>query len=80
MTKPKTLFLPLILFMWISVHSNCFTAEQAKENDSWSKLRINEILASNISNIKDEKSEDEDWVEIHNGGDAPVNMGGNVFF
>ena len=61
----------------LSAYSCAFLA--ADEKDSWSKLRINELLASNISNIKDEDHEDEDWIEIYNAGDEPVNMGGMYF-
>ncbi len=57
----------------------CWGAESKESDDAWKKIRINEILASNISDIKDEKNEDEDWVEIYNGSDTPINMGGMYF-
>lgn len=66
----------LILCIWICAAFICKAQEGHEANDDWSKLRINEILASNISDIKDEDNDDEDWVEIYNGGDSPVNMGG----
>jgi hypothetical protein len=67
----------LCLWMWGSLI--CNAQESSKKNTAWTKLRINEILASNISDIKDEDNDDEDWVEIYNGGDEPVNMGGMYF-
>ncbi|MBZ0268629.1 CotH kinase family protein, partial [bacterium] len=39
-------------------------------------LYINEFVASNSVGIQDELGEFEDWVEIHNPGPDPVDMGG----
>lgn len=39
-------------------------------------LFINEFLASNDSSTKDENGENDDWIEIYNGGATPVNIGG----
>ncbi|NNF27708.1 MAG: hypothetical protein HKN73_10855, partial [Gemmatimonadetes bacterium] len=39
-------------------------------------LRLNEFLASNVDGLLDEDGEDSDWIEIHNGGSAPVNLSG----
>jgi len=39
-------------------------------------LFINEIMASNVNTIVDEFGEDEDWVEIYNGDNATLNIGG----
>ncbi|MEL6843032.1 MAG: lamin tail domain-containing protein, partial [Bacteroidota bacterium] len=39
-------------------------------------LYLNELMANNGSGIVDEFGQDEDWVEIYNGGSAPVNLGG----
>lgn len=39
-------------------------------------LYINELLANNASGIIDEFNQDEDWVELYNGGSNPVNIGG----
>ncbi|MEL7531662.1 MAG: lamin tail domain-containing protein, partial [Bacteroidota bacterium] len=39
-------------------------------------LYINELLANNGNGIIDEFGQDEDWVELHNAGSSPVNIGG----
>jgi len=39
-------------------------------------LFINEIMADNNSTITDNSGQFEDWVEIYNSNDVPVNMGG----
>jgi hypothetical protein len=38
-------------------------------------LYINEFMASNSSTIADEFGEYDDWIELYNGGDAPVWLG-----
>ncbi len=40
------------------------------------QLFINEFLASNSSGLQDETGDYEDWVEIFNPGDSPVNLAG----
>jgi len=37
---------------------------------------INELLASNVSGITDESGRHEDWIELYNAGDRPVDVGG----
>ena len=39
-------------------------------------LVINEFMAENVSGLKDENGEAEDWIEIHNRGRAAVNLDG----
>jgi len=39
-------------------------------------VRINEIMAANSSTIKDPQNQFDDWIEIHNYGDAPFNLAG----
>lgn len=39
-------------------------------------LCINEVLASNSSILADEQGEYDDWIEIHNGSDMAVDVGG----
>ncbi|MCK4304639.1 MAG: lamin tail domain-containing protein, partial [Candidatus Eisenbacteria sp.] len=39
-------------------------------------LQITEVLAKNINGIIDEFGEHEDWIEIHNPGSTPVDLGG----
>ncbi len=40
---------------------------------------INEFMADNASVIADESGKFEDWIEIYNYGDEPVNIGGCFF-
>jgi hypothetical protein len=40
------------------------------------RLRINEFMASNGSTIADPFGEYDDWIEIFNAGNVPVNLGG----
>jgi hypothetical protein len=44
--------------------------------DPLPNLRINEFLALNTSCCTDEMGEYEDWIEIHNLSDAPINLAG----
>jgi hypothetical protein len=39
-------------------------------------LVINEFMASNNSSIQDPQSQNDDWIEIHNFGSGPINVGG----
>jgi hypothetical protein len=39
-------------------------------------VRINELQPSNQSTITDENDEADDWIELHNGGDADVDLSG----
>jgi len=39
-------------------------------------LFINEFLASNTKTNEDPQGENDDWVEIHNAGDEPIDIGG----
>ncbi len=39
-------------------------------------LFINEFLASNTRTNEDPQGENDDWVEIHNAGDEPIDIGG----
>jgi len=38
-------------------------------------LVINELMADNASSIRDEEGEYEDWIELYNRGDAPIDLG-----
>jgi parallel beta-helix repeat protein len=40
------------------------------------KIFVNEFLAANDSNNSDECGEYDDWIEIYNGNDIPINIGG----
>ncbi|MHC4518361.1 MAG: chitobiase/beta-hexosaminidase C-terminal domain-containing protein, partial [Planctomycetota bacterium] len=37
---------------------------------------INELMASNTESAKDPQGQYEDWIELHNTGDAPIDIGG----
>ena len=39
-------------------------------------LRINEVLASNAAFVKDPQGEYDDWIEIHNAGQQPIDCAG----
>jgi hypothetical protein len=39
-------------------------------------LVINEVMASNTVTVRDPQGEYEDWIELHNMGDTPVDLGG----
>ncbi len=54
------------------VHDWVETTEAGPEFD----LRLNEVLASNTTTNFDEAGEFDDWVEIHNAGNEPVDMAG----
>ena len=41
-----------------------------------SGLVINEIMASNFSEVADQDGEYDDWVELYNGGSSPINLSG----
>ncbi|MDG5800510.1 CotH kinase family protein [Marinilabiliaceae bacterium ANBcel2] len=47
-----------------------YTATAEKINN----IRITEIMASNSNTIADEEGDYEDWIEIHNSGNEPVNL------
>jgi hypothetical protein len=40
------------------------------------QIRISEFLASNVSGLRDENGEAQDWIELHNYGPSTVNLGG----
>lgn len=40
------------------------------------RLIVNEVVASNVNGVLDDFGEHEDWVEIHNPGDATVDLSG----
>lgn len=51
--------------------ASLFSATPAK-----AQLRITEIMASNTSALQDEDGDYSDWLEIHNGSNTTVNLGG----
>jgi hypothetical protein len=41
-----------------------------------SPIRLNEIMPANNDNCRDEAGEHDDWIELYNPTDAPVDLGG----
>lgn len=66
-------FLSCIAAFFLSGISGC-----SRENKSV-PLYINELLASNGRNIPDDHGQRNDWVEIYNSSDQPINMAGMYF-
>lgn len=42
----------------------------------WPEVVISEILAANITGLKDEDGEPQDWIELHNRGPSQANLNG----
>jgi len=61
-----------ILFMLILA---IFSISSVRAQNSAS-LVINEFMASNSNSIRDPQGQYDDWIEIHNFGSSPVNVGG----
>ncbi len=59
-------FLILIILIFFSWHNPLYSQT----------IRINEVMASNRDVISDEDGSFEDWIEIYNYGDDPVNLDG----
>ncbi len=72
----KKLLFIVILFILYCCEDK--TGDLANENGS-RKLFINEFLAINDACCPDEYGEYDDWVEIYNENDVPVNIGGMYF-
>ncbi|ASB49424.1 CotH kinase family protein [Alkalitalea saponilacus] len=58
------LFSIMFLLPWTATHSQSFP------------VVINEVMSSNLNTIADEDGDYEDWIELHNRGDEPVNLEG----
>lgn len=52
---------------------------QNNNNPDNIQLVINEFMASNSNTIQDSQGDFDDWIEIYNYGDTPVNIGGMFF-
>lgn len=39
-------------------------------------IRINELMAKNMTSVRDNYDECDDWIEVYNDNDEPINMGG----
>ena len=66
-----------IPFNWHTSFSNKGTPGTSNsQQEKVSNIFINEIMADNENTISDEAGEFDDWVELYNGGDTTVNIGG----
>ncbi len=52
------------------------TADYTDANETAIPLVINELMASNSSNIRDPQNQYDDWIEIHNFGIDSIDVGG----
>jgi len=52
------------------------TALMIADTNIVEKVFINEVMASNVSDFKDEMGEYEDWIEFYNAGAEAINLGG----
>ncbi len=64
-------FFLVALMMFLLVFAGC-----ADHESSGGMVRINEFLASNDTGITDEDGDHSDWIELHNTGNEPVELGG----
>ncbi|MCJ7800965.1 MAG: lamin tail domain-containing protein [Candidatus Marinimicrobia bacterium] len=74
--KLKKLLIILLLFTLFCCNDKNNDILNETEAD---ELVINEFLAKNNACCPDEFGEFDDWVEIYNGNDEPVNIGGMYF-
>ena len=58
----------LLCFTLLLFSANCVPASEA--------ITITEVLVRNTSGLQDADGEHSDWIELHNAGDAPVNLDG----
>lgn len=52
------------------------TAVMAPDTTAVEKIFINEVMARNTSGMTDEAGEYEDWIELYNAGDSPIDLAG----
>lgn len=55
---------------------NVFVYIVKTTNQVTSTVKINELMASNTSTVKDEAGQFEDWIELHNLTDRDIDLGG----
>ncbi|MCX6149161.1 MAG: lamin tail domain-containing protein [Ignavibacteriales bacterium] len=81
MSKTKLLFIIISFSILASsvfpqeIHSLTNKSPLIRENQS-SQLFINEFMANNILSYKNPLGEYEDWIEIYNSSDAPIDLTG----
>jgi hypothetical protein len=64
----------LLLSVALAILQAKLTRAQGSGDDH--RVLINELLASNTQSTIDPQGEFEDWIELYNAGDAPVDLGG----
>jgi len=73
----------IIKILFILLSFTLFYCEDKNDdvlnNNESEGLVINEFLAKNNACCTDENGEYDDWVEIYNGTDAPIDLGGMYF-
>ena len=74
-TTPCIVIFSLFLGLVYAVFASSAVAADGPDAEL-SQLRINEILASNTVVNADPQGEFDDWIEIYNAGDAPVDLAG----
>ncbi len=65
--RPVTSFTSLLFLLFFGFQTYHINAQS---------VHLNEVMASNNSTIADEDGDFEDWIEIYNSGDEPVNLSG----
>ncbi|MFZ1292495.1 MAG: lamin tail domain-containing protein [Melioribacteraceae bacterium] len=61
---------------WRSSFTNGGTPGRSNNSNQFTKIFINEFLASNDKLFKDEFNEFDDWIEIYNNNNSPANIAG----
>ena len=64
------------LVLWGAVLFACSSPVRADPGIDGISIVINEVLASNSSNVADPQGQYDDWVELYNRSDTPVDVGG----
>jgi len=66
----------MISFSWRSSNKDGGTPGRANNSDQLTNIFINEFMAGNTAGYADEKGEFDDWIELYNNNDFPVNIAG----
>ena len=77
----RRVFLTVIMFIssTLAVQGIAFSADPdgvASIVDNSSPLLINEVMASNSTTKQDPQGEYDDWIELVNHSDSPIDIGG----
>jgi len=58
---------------WLTIVLMCVTSAAAQPGN---QVVLNEFLASNGTVLADEEGQYDDWIELHNAGSSPIDIGG----